>query len=141
MSIALLVFLSLMGCSGNVPLGGRVTFEDNGEPLTEGTIGFVSGTNQARSDIDKDGKYTLGFQKMGNGLPKGEYKVYIQAVRVELQTGAKKDADGEPVIIGRTETPLIAAKYANADTSGLTFTVDGKTNTFDIKVERAPVKK
>jgi hypothetical protein len=77
MSIALLVSLSLMGCSGNVPLGGRVTFEDN----------------------------------------------------------------GSPDIIGRKETPLIAAKYANADTSGLTFTVDGKANTFDIKGERAPVKK
>jgi hypothetical protein len=77
MSIALLVSLSLIGCSANVPLGGRVTFEDN----------------------------------------------------------------GEPVITGHKETPLIAAKYANADTSGLTFTVDGNTNTFDIKVERAPVKK
>jgi hypothetical protein len=141
MSIALLVSLSLIGCSGNVPLGGRVTFEDNGEPLTEGTIAFVSGTHQARSAIDTDGKYTLGFQKEGNGLPKGEYKVYIQAVRVEFQTGAEKDAYGSPVIIRRTETPLIAAKYANADTSGLTFTVDGKTKTFDIKVERAPVKK
>ncbi|MDR3109276.1 MAG: hypothetical protein LBU65_06255 [Planctomycetaceae bacterium] len=139
--ITLFVSLSLIGCSGNVPMGGRVTFEDNGEPLTEGTIGFVSGTNQARGDIDKDGKYTLGFQSEGNGLPKGEYKVYIQAVRVELQTGTAKDAYGEPVITGRKETPLIATKYANADTSGLTITVDGKTKTFDIKVERYGGKK
>ena len=134
--ITLLVLLPLIGCSSNVPLGGRVTFADNGEPLTEGTIAFVSGTHQARSEIDEDGKYTLGFQAEGDGLPKGEYKVYIQAVRVELQRGTEKDAYGEPVIVGRKETPLIAAKYANPDTSGLIFTVDGKTQTFDIKVER-----
>ncbi|MDR1383394.1 MAG: hypothetical protein LBJ67_06055, partial [Planctomycetaceae bacterium] len=104
--VTLLVSATFIGCSGNVPLGGRITFTDNGEPLPEGTIGFVSGTNQARGDIDKDGKYTLGFQSAGNGLPKGEYKVYIQAVQVELQMGADKNGDGEPDIIGRKETPL-----------------------------------
>jgi hypothetical protein len=126
----------MIGCSSNVPLGGRITFTDNGEPLPEGTIGFVSGTNQARGDIDKYGKYTLGFQSAGNGLPKGEYKVYIQSVKIELQTGTDENGDGEPDIIGRKETPLIAKKYANPDTSGLTFIVDGKKNVFDIKVER-----
>jgi hypothetical protein len=127
--VTLMISITLLtaGCSRQVPLGGRITFEDNGEPLTEGTIAFVSGNNQARSEIDKDGKYTLGFREEGDGLPKGEYKVYIQAVHIEIQTG--------------TETPLIAAKYANPDTSGLTFTVDGTTKTFDIKVERAPAVK
>jgi hypothetical protein len=134
--VALFVSMTFIGCSGNVPLGGRITFTDNGEPLTEGTIGFVSGTNQARGEIDKDGKYTLGFQAAGNGLPKGEYNIYIQSVQVELQTGSDKNGDGEPDIVGRKETPLIAKKYANPDTSGLTFTVDGKTKVFDIKVER-----
>ncbi|MDR1477559.1 MAG: hypothetical protein LBJ00_01300 [Planctomycetaceae bacterium] len=134
--VTLIVCTTFVGCSGNVPLGGRITFTDNGEPLSEGTIGFVSGTNQARGDIDKDGKYTLGFQSAGNGLPKGEYKIYIQAVQVELQMGADENGDGEPDIVDRKETPLIDKKYANPDTSGLTFTVDGKTKTFDIKVER-----
>jgi hypothetical protein len=50
--------------------------------------------------------------------------------------GADKNGDGEPDIIGRKETPLIAKKYANPDTSELTFTVDGKTKVFDVKVER-----
>jgi hypothetical protein len=141
--LALLISVTLItaGCSRQVPLGGRITFEDNGEPLTEGAIAFVSGTHQARSEIDKDGKYTLGFQGESDGLPKGEYRVYIQAVHVETQRGTEKDAYGEPVIVGRTETPLIAAKYTSPDTSGLTFTVDGKTKTFDIEVERAPAVK
>jgi hypothetical protein len=134
----IIIVLFMIGCNRNVPLGGRITFADNGEPLTEGTIGFVSGTNQARGEIGKDGKYTLGFETEGNGLPKGEYKVYIQALRIEIQRGKDdKDGDGEPDIIGRTETPLIAEKYAKPETSGLVFTADGKTKTFDMTVERS----
>ena len=119
-----------------MPLGGRITFEDNGEPLTMGTIAFVSGAHQARSDIDADGHYNLGFQNAGDGLPKGEYKIYIQAIQIENLTGSAKDAYGEAVIIGRKETPLIADKYSNPETSGLTYTADGKGKTLDIKVER-----
>jgi hypothetical protein len=135
------IVLSIIGCNQNVPLSGRITFADNGEPLTEGMIAFVSGTNQARGEIGKDGKYMLGFEAEGNGLPKGEYKVYIQALHIELQRGKDdKDGDGEPDIIERKETPLIAKKYANPETSGLVFTADGKTKTFDITVERPPTK-
>jgi hypothetical protein len=135
--ILITIILSVIGCTRNVPLSGRITFADNGEPLMEGTIVFVSGKNQARGEIGKDGQYTLGFEAEGNGLPKGEYKVYIQASHVELKRGKDDlDGDGDPDIIDRIETPLIAAEYANPETSGLIFTVDGKTNTFNIKVER-----
>ncbi|MDR1483858.1 MAG: hypothetical protein LBT09_03445 [Planctomycetaceae bacterium] len=137
-NIALIaIVLSMIGCSQNVPLSGRITFADNDEPLSAGTIAFVSGTSQARSEIGKDGKYQLGFEREGSGLPKGEYKVYIQALHVKIQTGKDDNGDGEPDIIGRTETPLIAKKYATPETSGLVFIADGKTKTFDIKVERA----
>jgi hypothetical protein len=140
-NIALMaIVLSMIGCSQNVPLSGRITFADNGEPLSEGAIAFVSSTNQARSEIGKDGNYKLGFEREGNGLPKGEYKVYIQALHVELQRGNDSDGDGEPDIIRRIETPLIAKKYATPETSGLVFIADGKTKTFDIKVERADSK-
>ena len=135
--ISLLILAFLCGCSTNVPLSGRITFEDTGEPLTMGTIAFVSGNHQARSDIDADGRYILGFQKTGDGLPKGEYQIYIQAVQVEYITGTKLDAYGQPEVIDRKDIPLIANKYRNPETSGLTFTADGKTKTFDIKVERA----
>ncbi|MDR0521146.1 MAG: carboxypeptidase-like regulatory domain-containing protein [Planctomycetaceae bacterium] len=125
----------ISGCGQNVPLSGRITFSDTGEPLPLGTIGFTDGKIQARSEIDADGKYALGFLSAGDGLPKGEYKIYIQAVRVELQTGPDMNGDGEPDIICK-ETPLIAQKYASPETSGLTFTADGKTKTFDIQVEK-----
>jgi hypothetical protein len=130
------VTLIVSGCARQVPLGGRITFSDNGEPLTEGSIGFVRGSVQARSDIDADGRYNLGFAADGDGLPKGEYQIYIQAVRIEYQYGPNKNRDGNPEVIDRKEIPLIAKKYSSAETSGLTFTVDGKNSTFDIQVER-----
>jgi len=102
-----------------------------------GTIAFVSGNHQARSNIDADGRYNLGFLKAGDGLPRGEYQIYIRAVRVEVTTGTSVDAYGQPEVIGRNDIPLIADKYRNPETSGLTFTADGKTKTFDIQVERA----
>lgn len=135
--IILMFTLCVFGCTKNVPLGGRITFEDNDEPLTMGSIAFVSGANQARSDIDADGRYNLGFQKAGDGLPKGEYQIYIHAVRVDLIKGPERDGYGDEIIKGRTETPLIADKYKNPETSGLTYTADGKGRTHDIKVERA----
>jgi hypothetical protein len=135
--ITFFVFATLMiGCHRNVPLGGRITFADNGEPLTMGTIGFVSGGSQARGDIGTDGRYNLGFQTMNDGLPKGEYKIYIQAVQVEILTGPDADGNGQPDMIGRKDIPLIAKKYANPETSGLIFSADGKTKTFDIVVDR-----
>jgi len=134
-TIIILSAVCLFGCSPNVPLGGRITFEDNGEPLPIGTIGFVSGNHQARSDIGSDGRYRLGFQREGDGLPKGEYKIYIQSVQLELTMGPSPD--GDEVVLARKEIPLIADKYKSPETSGLTYTADGTAKTFDIKVERA----
>ena len=133
----ILTVLCFWGCTKNVPLGGRITFEDNGEPLTMGTIAFVNGSHQARSEIDADGRYHLGFQNEGDGLPKGEYQIYIQAIQIDILTGPNKDEHGHAVVIGRKETKLIADKYKDPATSGLTYTADGKGKTFDIKVERA----
>ena len=136
-TLIILTVLLLTGCAKNMPLGGRITFEDNGEPLTMGAIAFVSGNHQARSDIDADGRYNLGFQKTGNGLPKGEYKIYIQAIQREYTMGPNRNGDGQADVINIKEIPLIASKYENPETSGLTYTADGRDRTFDIKVERA----
>lgn len=43
------------GCgNGQVPLRGRVTYLDNGEPLEQGVVALVSPTLQARGLIQKD---------------------------------------------------------------------------------------
>ncbi|MDO5554101.1 MAG: hypothetical protein Q4G68_10105 [Planctomycetia bacterium] len=120
------LFVLIPGCgSANVPLTGHVTFESDGRPLSCGVVCFESGTSFARGEIQGDGSYSLGSKENDDGLPKAEYKVYIIGA-VEI---ASLDENGMPV-----EKPLINAKFMSADTSGLTCSVDGKNNTFDIVV-------
>jgi hypothetical protein len=132
-----LLCICIIGC-GNVQISGRVTFSDTGEPLSTGTVCFVKGTEQGSGKIDSNGYYKVDF---GNkrGIPKGEYKIYIEAFHAEpetagthvnLETG-KEEAE---ILIKRTS--IIAAKYENIETSDLSLKVDGKTKTFDIKIDR-----
>jgi hypothetical protein len=139
-----ILLLFVVGC-GNVPLGGRVTFTDNGEPLTTGTVCFVSGNQQATGKIDANGYYKVNFGAK-SGIPRGEYKVCIQEADQEEAVPT-----GEIIlnpVTGKNEpetfikrTPLLAAKYAKIETSGLKFTVDGKKKTLDINVDRPDGKK
>jgi hypothetical protein len=139
-----ILLLFVAGC-GNAPLNGRITFTDNGEPLTKGTICFVSGNQQATGKIDANGYYSVNFGAK-SGIPKGEYKICIQEADNEeaVPTGETilnpTTGKNEPeTFIKRTS--LIAAKYVNIETSGLKFTVDGKKKTLDITVDRPDEKK
>lgn len=131
LAIFSLVFLA-GGCdNGQVNLGGTVTYLDTGEPLECGTVNFTTDSFQARGDIRAGGKYTAGSYKENDGLPPGTYKVYISGAQRE----EGQDKGGMPVYV-----PLIDSKFENASTSGLELTVDAKTKTFDIKVDRAKKK-
>jgi hypothetical protein len=138
-----ILLLLVVGC-GNVPLSGRVTFTDNGEPLTTGTVCFVSGNQQATGSIDTNGYYKVNFGTK-SGIPKGNYKVCIQeADKIEaIPTGGTipnpTTGENDPEMFIK-HTSLIAAKYANTETSGLEFTVDGTKKTFDIAVDRPEEK-
>ncbi|MDR1480438.1 MAG: hypothetical protein LBJ00_16005 [Planctomycetaceae bacterium] len=97
-------------------------------------------------DLMKDFHKKILLDKLTDKLKKFVWRFdnYIRTMRlqmgqVKLQMGADENGDGEPDIVDRKEMPLIVEKYADPDTSGLTFTVDGKTKTFDIKVERGKV--
>ncbi|MDR0611771.1 MAG: hypothetical protein LBG58_16820 [Planctomycetaceae bacterium] len=134
----LLLFSVLMftGCgSGNVPLGGTVTFSDDGTPLECGTIAFTNGTMQARGDIGPGGKYNLGTLKPNDGLPLGNYKVYI--------TGAETRTDGTTVGEGENKSTLnvviqlIDSKYRSIEKTPLTAKVDASTKVLDFTVDRA----
>ncbi|MDR1480715.1 MAG: carboxypeptidase-like regulatory domain-containing protein [Planctomycetaceae bacterium] len=135
-SIALLlVCVCFCGCgNGNQQLSGKVTFPD-GSPLNVGIVCFENAeTNKmARGELNENGVYVVGFESEKNGIPKGTYKVFITGAILEKGINEKT---GLPV----TE-PQIAAKYSNKSTSGLTFTADGKTKTFDIVVEPLTEKK
>jgi hypothetical protein len=127
--IVLLVALSFVGCGdSNVPMGGRVTYSDNGEPLEKGTVAFTKGAFQARGEIKEDGRYTIGSFKESDGLPKGTYQVSV---------GATEDMVLLDPDIGSLKTIYrISGKFENPETSGLTAEVDGKIRTFDFEVDR-----
>jgi hypothetical protein len=72
--------VALAGCGSKLqPAGGKVLVD--GVPVTEGTIMFypVATGRPATARILADGSFTLSFEKPGDGLPPGEYKVAIVA--------------------------------------------------------------
>ncbi len=127
--ILMLAVTIVCGCSGKKQLGGKVIYSDDGSPVTIGSVFFTTPTFRAQGDIKQDGTYTVGSTGLHDGIPPGEYDVYIQGA----------DKSEFKVVNGRElefRTPLIDTKYQSPDTSGLTFTVDGSTKTFDIRVDR-----
>lgn len=117
-----LMVIALSGC-GNPKTTGKVTFPD-GTPLTTGTVCFETSEFAFYGDLKPNGTYSMGKTEDGQGIPPGEYKVRIQGA--QLPDGL--DSDGNVKY-----KPLIDAKFSDASTSGLTCTVDGKTQ-FDFQV-------
>lgn len=113
---------TISGCgNGNVPLTGHVRFGD-GKPLTGGTVYFIKQGFQASGNLDSNGKFVLGSAKTGDGLPEGEYAVYIG--------GANPQEDSGKI------TWIIPEKYESENTSGLSCVVTSATKNFDIVLER-----
>jgi hypothetical protein len=125
----LLMFVLLTGfagCSGNTPLGGKVTFED-GTPLTAGIVIFDNGVNTSRAPIQADGTFKVGTVKNNDGIPPGIYRVSI-ANAIELLDNPQK-------IYPPPSRNLIHPKFANPDTSELTVTVGNSSQQLNITVE------
>jgi len=121
----------LCGCSKNVRVTGKVTFED-GEPLTLGRVCFQTDTMFADGPLQPDGSYTLGSLGENTGLPKGTYQVFITGATTPPQLGMGVGTGGT---VG-SFTPgvsLIHQKFIDRMTSGLTCEVKGRT-VFDITV-------
>ena len=113
-----LLFVSA-GCSNHVPLGGKVTFSDNGSPLTVGEVTVETESFTARGALDADGNYTIGSLEDADGLPPGEYMVSI--------AGA---------VVGWPPVPLIDRKYFRGATSGLVVVAASGNKRFDFMVDR-----
>jgi len=127
-AFSFIIAVFMAGCSNNVPLSGKITFSD-GEPVTFGNVFFVTPTTLAQAPIQKDGTYTVGSLAESDGMPKGEYQVYVVVEEV-----TSRESGGQSVT---TYTSLIDPKFTTPETSGLTFTADGKKRKFDIQVDRA----
>jgi len=123
--IILLLLVVAAGCgSGQVGLKGTVVFDDDGSPLTTGTVIFTTATFQARGNIDGQGTFTMGSFGEKDGLPPGTYQVGI--------TGATVASN--PVL----DYDLITSKWASPATSGCEITVEKGMKSLEIRVERNP---
>ena len=130
-ALLFVIVLSLffVGCSDHVSLSGRVTYSDDGSPLESGTVVFETKNYFARGEIGKDGKYVMATMRPNDGLPPGQYQVYVNgAYRYEVPEGGGL----------ANEILLITHKYTSPETSGMVIDVDRSTKKFDFQVDRMP---
>ncbi|MGL4595368.1 MAG: hypothetical protein ACRCUY_11625 [Thermoguttaceae bacterium] len=115
--LSCLVVCLLAGCNNNVRSVGSVKFED-GSPLTEGCIYFVGNQQEFMSRIEPDGSFDIWGITKGDGLPPGQYNVYLTF----------------PALLNPEAYP-VEPKYTSQTESGWTVAVQpGKKNSFDFKV-------
>jgi len=136
--LLLFCLVLLTGCSDKVQVKGKVTLDD-GTPVTLGHVVFEKEAFSANGEIKSDGSYTMGSLKATDGLPRGEYIVYITGATqvgqaVEFKTfggGGQMGSMSIPSL-----TPVIAQEYTSASTSPLKCNVQ-KSMTFNIEVPPA----
>jgi hypothetical protein len=132
-SIVVVVALVALGCgdANRVNVRGKVTFSDDGSPLTRGIVCLDNDKVMARGTLQSDGSYALGVEKDGRGIPPGSYKVSILFAQEEIPGGAPYSP---------RYNKLIDEKYASRHTSGIELVVDPSTTRFDITVDRPKTK-
>jgi hypothetical protein len=131
-----------------VPISGTVT--QGGTPVEGAEVTFEStgGSHSAVGITDAGGKYRLTTFRSNDGAVAGDYRVtiakYDRPVISPKSDGRIADTGDEPEeaqAAGRTfgDTALknlLPGKYARAETSGLTATVDKSgQKTFDFQLE------
>jgi hypothetical protein len=122
--------VAVVGCGKNARLTGKVTFTD-GALATSGTVCFRTDKFMARGEIKSDGSYTMSSEGTNDGLPPGEYQVYVQGI-FEMPAGQTPQNPNQMVLPVLMYDP----KYGDPETSGLTCKVPAPGNKFDIVLER-----
>ena len=117
---------TILGCGDGrpqrVPVSGQVLID--GEPLTHGFVRFVPENDRpSRSDIGPDGRFTLGCYDLDDGAVTGTHRVAVIA---------NKPADEF------TMQWLAPQRYADYQTSGLEFVIDGPTDDLTINLTSGP---
>lgn len=139
-----LLLTALFGCGGGsdappiAPVSGTLTVK--GQPKADVNVKFFpdSGGRPASGRTDAEGKFVLTTLNTGDGAPVGTHKVSLSGA------GALKDwgINGPPMPgmpgyeeWNREQKSGIDQKYADAETSGLVYTVpeDGLPN-LEIKI-------
>ena len=129
---SLFLLLCTIGCQKGVTVHGIVTFSD-GKPLEKGLVCFQSEKIVARGEIGPNGTYRLSTNASRDGVPEGNYKVYI-ADAFDKQVFPLPANDSGPIQYP-IETPLIDSKLFDPATSGITCQVTKGMKRFDITVQ------
>jgi len=124
--LLLIIAVTVLGCGGgNVPLKGRVVFDDDGSPLIAGTIVFSTPTMMSRGHLDRDGYFSVGTVGAVDGIPPGTYSIaFYGASEMVFDNGFG------------TERALLADKWYSPETSGKTVEIDRSTRNLEIRVTR-----
>jgi len=120
--------VAVAGCGTSMyPVKGRVHFAD-GTPLTQGRVIVESedGKTGSWGIIHEDGTFEMGTLTSNDGVPAGTYRVLLSNATTQPPPG---------MTVPFVPKPLVHVKYANKDTSGITFEVPAQT-TWDITVEK-----
>ena len=122
------VVASSAGCGQTrFPVSGKVLFSD-GSPLDAGTVmgeATLEGgkTVMVQGNIAKDGYFSLGTDKPGDGVPPGKYKLLVAPRAMsELEE--------------RTLPPFIDKKWERFDSSGLELDVTAAKTDFNITITK-----
>ncbi len=120
--LAALSMILVLGCGDGrpkrVPVSGQVLVD--GKPLTTGDLRLVpDDARPAWAKIGPDGRFTLKTFEDGDGVVPGTHPVAVRATEMLDRRRIKWHAP---------------KKYANDQTSGLTATIDGPTDSLVIKL-------
>lgn len=63
------VSLVFTGCGGDPRVTGRVYYTDDNAPVTRGVVMFVKDGYTGRTQIGKDGSYSVHTEEKGHGIP------------------------------------------------------------------------
>lgn len=142
--LALLVTVFTAGCSRNIKVLGTVVFADDQSPLTVGTVLLQSDVYSAKGNIDETGSFSISSIGQNDGIPPGVYRVaVIGAISIPEPPTSSNTVEDAMTAAGRLKNfvampkPLIDAKYANPQISGIVFDTS-KDSELHIVVERAP---
>jgi hypothetical protein len=137
--------IPVLGCGDDTGIGKRYpvsgTVKFKGEPLAKGRIDFQptdpAKARPATGEI-RDGEYSLTTLSPDDGALPGQYKVTVTAKEVDntqvVKTIMEKGGGGRQHEIAKAAQKaksVVPAKYGLADTSGLTRTVEERSNTIN----------
>lgn len=125
------LLLLVAGCPSELPVfkvHGKVVYKGSGKPFTQGVIWFES-TNppyiRSMANLDSNGEFDLGTNRLDNGAIEGEHRVQIAAP--DLGTEAAYNA----------WLKTIDKKYLEYRTSGIKQTVQpNQQNNLVIEITR-----